>query len=115
MFFENCEELHDIDLTSSFYRPEASKLDTPIKNTYDEDILEYYNYETNLLDTDLGFGGSYDSLNDEQFVSSAVKMYNDDDFWRDSLTKGLKILQKRHDILTNERVLMGEISNHEML
>lgn len=129
--YDDCEELKGIDLTSKYFKPEENRKDSiqnsdtnnnsgvntktdSVQSSYDEDIVDYYNYESNLLDTNLAFGGSYDSQNDEQFVSSAVKMYTDDEFWRASLTEGLKILRKRHEIQTNERVLLREISNHQM-
>jgi hypothetical protein len=80
----------------------------------DSDLLQYYNYgfqpTPGKNNFGLGFGGSCDALDDESFVENAVKMYTDDDYWRDSLHVGFEILMKRHGGLTNERVLLREIT-----
>lgn len=48
-------------------------------------MKEYYTYESSHKPT---FGGSYDNWSPEQFADEAVKLYEDEGIWQDSVDKG---------------------------
>lgn len=102
-------DISNIDLQDKYYKPSK-----PRTHAYDETLIKFYQTRNvNLLPkSSYSSFGRFDISSSQDYVDEIEKLWQDGEYWRQEVRKGLEICEKRCNNEIYDRMLHHIISDH---